>query len=135
FEGPGAGGDATASAVLADVIDVAAGRGGPPFGVAGDAVSGAHRADADTLSRSWYLRVLARDEPGVVAAIAVALRDQGVSIASMIQRGRGADGAAVPVAFILHEAALGAVRRATAQLGEAAGLLGAPQLMPIEPVA
>ena len=133
YEGAGAGGDATASAVLADLIDLAAGRAGPTFGAPAARLAPPHRADVETLHRAWYLRFTVRDEPGVMADVSAALRDEGVSIASMIQRARKPD-AAVSVAFVLHAAPLGAVRRAVARAAAFPFSLEPPQVMPIEPV-
>ena len=85
FEGPGAGPMPTASAVLADVLDVArdlvAGRQ-PIEAIAYRAVG---VCPASGTSARYYLRVTVTDRAGVLARLAGALGDQGISIASVIQ--------------------------------------------------
>ncbi len=102
LEGRGAGARPTASAVVADLMDLATGRVMPMFGVAVDALkplptapSGAHRS-------AYYIRLMVRDEPGVFADIAAVLRDKKVSMEQIIQRGR-APSETVPVVMTVHE--------------------------------
>lgn len=102
LEGRGAGARPTASAVVADLMDLATGRIMPMFGVAVDALkplptapSGAHRS-------AYYIRLMVRDEPGVFADIAAVLRDKKVSMEQIIQRGR-APSETVPVVMTVHE--------------------------------
>jgi homoserine dehydrogenase len=113
FSGRGAGEAPTASAVIADIVE-AASDGDQPSPVFGRPAAGlAKLAPADSKAgvSPWYLRFEVLDVPGVLAAIARHLADAGVSIESMIQRGR-APGEPVAIVMITHETAQGAVERA-----------------------
>ena len=89
FAGPGAGGEPTATAVLGDVIDAAREL------LAGAQVAPRIRFSPGELlafedvSTEWYLRLEVDDAPGVLARIAAAFGDAGVSIKSVRQEGRG----------------------------------------------
>ncbi|MCD6404230.1 MAG: homoserine dehydrogenase [Planctomycetes bacterium] len=112
--GQGAGRWPTASAVVADLIDVATGRAGTlsfgePRGVLGV------KSMSRMLAR-YYIRFQAIDRPGVLAGIAGVLGQEGISIAQAIQKGRR-EGQSVPVVIITHEAAEGAVQKALLQIG------------------
>ena len=138
FEGRGAGAGPTASAVVADLIDIARlgarGQVGPAFAMPVAALEAAHRTDAGTVRGRSYLRFTVADRPGVLAELTAAMRDGGVSIATMIQRGEGAsEGASggVFVAMTTHEAAASAVTAALARLDGSASVLGVPMVMPI----
>jgi homoserine dehydrogenase len=64
---------------------------------------------------SYYLRVMAQDRPGVLSKITGILGENDISIASVIQKGRGAR-AAVPVVMMTHEARERDMRRALGAL-------------------
>ncbi len=83
FCGPGAGGDATASAVLADLADLAAGTA-PVFALGNAA--GAVLASADKICCPRYLRLAAADRPGVLSALTGVLSRAGIGLAEVIQR-------------------------------------------------
>ncbi len=109
FSGPGAGGEPTATAVLGDVIDAArellAGvEVTPRLIIASGAI--VDMAEVDT---SYYLRMEVADSPGVLAAIASAFGESGVSIASVRQDGRGDDATLI---MVTHTATESAHRRA-----------------------
>src|SRR3546814_1592794 len=92
FQGSGAGDGPTASAVVADLIDVARGEYGPAFGMPVDSLDLLPKGDAGKRTGRVYLRFKVKDRPGVLAEIAAATRDAGVSIESMIQRGDSSNG-------------------------------------------
>ncbi len=102
FSGPGAGGEPTASAVLGDVIDAAreilsGSQVAPRIRFApGDIV------DFTEVATKWYLRLEVVDAPGVLAQIASAFGDAGVSIKSVWQEGRGEE---ATLLLVTHEAA------------------------------
>jgi homoserine dehydrogenase len=130
LQGPGAGGRATASAVLADVLDIAAGRSLPPIN-AGGANAGAPAVATkpmDGLYGRSYLRLQVADEPGVLAAIAGVFAQHQISIEALLQRPPATKPAGqlpptdVPIILILHPAAEPALAAATAALA------GLPQL-------
>jgi homoserine dehydrogenase len=100
FYGRGAGGAPTASAVLGDLIDAAANRAKGSHASVG-ALARARLRPIDEVRTAYYLNVDVRDRPGVLAAVAGAFGDHGVSIRSMEQEGLGAEARLV---FITHEA-------------------------------
>jgi len=84
--GPGAGGMATASAVVSDLADIARGVRTPPFGRPAARMSAIRRAPMQRHEGGYYIRLLARDRPGSAAAIARRLAQQQISIESIVQR-------------------------------------------------
>src|SRR4051794_5455630 len=68
--GPGAGGMATASAVVADIGDIARGVRTPPFGRATDRLAASKKAPMQRHEGGYYIRLLAKDQPGTIARIA-----------------------------------------------------------------
>src|SRR3546814_3217393 len=102
------GGGPTASAVVADLIDVARGEYGPAFGMPVDSLDRLPKGDAGKRTGRVYLRFKVKDRPGVLAEIAAATRDAGVSIESMIQRGESSNGG-VLVVIVTHAGALACV--------------------------
>ena len=129
-EGRGAGEGPTASAVVADLIDVARGANGPALGrpVARlRALSG----EAPARISAYYLRFNVLDVPGVLAEIATRLAESSVSIESMIQRGR-APGEPVSIVMITHECAETHVARALKVIAASDKVLGAPCMIPME---
>lgn len=129
LEGAGAGGGPTASAVVADIIDVARDEYGPAFAMPVDQLEAARGADAGARYGKTYLRLLVADRTGVLAEIAAAMRDAGVSVESFIQRGTQ-DGAAL-IAMVTHDGEWRAVADAADRLCASPHLLGKPMLMPI----
>ncbi len=88
FQGAGAGDGPTASAVVADLIDIARGDIGAPFSIPAAELEPAPPADSGHRTGKAYLRFTVADRPGTLAEIAAAMRDAGVSIESLIQKGR-----------------------------------------------
>ena len=131
FQGAGAGGGPTASAVVADLIDIARGEPGAPFSVpVADLVPTARAEGGDRTSRT-YLRFTVADRPGVLAEMTAAMRDAGVSIESLIQEGRPAEGGEVLVAMVAHEGPERNVRQALALLAGSASFTDRPLAMQI----
>jgi len=130
FEGRGAGEGPTASAVVADLIDIARGEYGPAFAM--PVASLAHPGTADPGKRIGraYLRFTVADRTGVLAELTAAMRDAGVSIESMIQRGE-APGGGVLVVMTTHEGPESAVSAALSALSGSPSLVGTPMMMPI----
>ncbi len=111
LEGRGAGARPTASAVVADIVDIAAGRYAPTFGIPATTLQTIPAAQRELLRGRYYIRLTVADRPGVFADIAAALRDENVSIEAVIQRVH-APGEAVPVVMTLHDTYEGAMLRA-----------------------
>lgn len=113
LQGSGAGERPTASAVVADIVDIAAGRTAPVFGVPAKRLKKNVRASLEKHSGPYYLRLMVWDRPGVMAEVTAALAKHGVSVASMIQHGRAeTEGGVVPVVFVTHETSAGAMSEA-----------------------
>ncbi|UOR16273.1 homoserine dehydrogenase [Qipengyuania aquimaris] len=131
FQGAGAGDKPTASAVVADLIEIARGQSGAPFSVPVASLQSCAEADpGDRVGRD-YIRFTVADRPGVLAEITAAMRDAGVSIESLIQRGRAAEGGDVQVAMVTHEGPERCVSEALALLEGSESLTASPLVMPI----
>ena len=137
--GPGAGGMATASAVVADIGDIARGVRTPPFGRATGGLAVSRKAPMQRHEGGYYIRLLARDRPGSAATIARRLAQQGISIESIVQRHAGTQGgsnpgkaAPVPVILITYATTEDAVRRALAAVRRDRVISGSPQVIRIE---
>jgi homoserine dehydrogenase len=132
LEGRGAGAGPTASAVVADLIDIARGRSTPVWGAAGAALSHAPSVPMAAHVGAYYLRLMVVDRPGVIADVTAALRDSGISLESMLQRGRS-PGEAVPVVLVTHETNEAAMRGALARIAALDAVLEEPAVIRIEP--
>jgi homoserine dehydrogenase len=131
LQGRGAGAFPTASAVAADLVDIAAGRIVATFGVPVAALQPIAGAPMERHHGAYYIRLMVLDQPGVIADVAAALRDQSVSMESMIQRGR-APGEAVPVVLTTHATVEADMRRALDAIGRLATVLEPPRMIRIE---
>jgi homoserine dehydrogenase len=78
-----------------------------------------------------YVRLMVLDQPGVMADVAAILRDENVSIESVLQRGRS-PGEVVPVILILHDAREGAMKRVLVSLEAMAPVVEPPRMIRIE---
>jgi homoserine dehydrogenase len=138
--GPGAGGMATASAVVADIGDIARGVRTPPFGRATERLAVSKKAPMQRHEGGYYIRLLARDRPGTAATIARRLAQQGISLEWIVQRHTGTQGGTkpdkttgpVPVILITYATTEDAVRRALAAVKRDRVISGAPQVIRIE---
>ncbi|MHA1151851.1 MAG: homoserine dehydrogenase, partial [Alphaproteobacteria bacterium] len=90
-EGAGAGAGPTASAVVADLMDIARGAVPPTFGVPAPELERLATLPIERHLGSHYIRLMVLDRPGVIADIAAALRDEQISVEAMLQRGRAPD--------------------------------------------
>lgn len=131
FSGRGAGEAPTASAVIADIVEAAAGSPTPVFGRPAASLAKLEPADGKEMECSWYLRFEVLDVPGVLAAITRHLADAGVSIESMIQRGRSAS-EPVAIVMITHESAQHAVERALKAIAASDKVRAKPCMIPME---
>lgn len=131
FQGAGAGDGPTASAVVADLIDIARGDIGAPFSIPVAELDRAAPASSDQRIGKAYLRFSVTDRPGVLAEITAAMRDAGVSIASMIQKGRTAPGGTEPVlvAIVTHEGPESAIAETLRLLEGSPSLVEPPLVM------
>jgi homoserine dehydrogenase len=87
YYGPGAGGDATASAVIANIIDIArGGKSTPMLGFSKPLERGLKLANIDEMQTKYYLRLDVEDKSGTLATVATILGNKNISIKSMIQK-------------------------------------------------
>ncbi len=120
--GPGAGGNATASSVIANMADIARdmilGAVGriSPYGFMDRARKKLPMMPVGDITGGYYLRFTVEDKPGVLAAIAGILGDNGISIDSVIQKGRS--GGMVPLVILTHHAKEQNVRTAMKKIGK-----------------
>jgi homoserine dehydrogenase len=138
--GPGAGGAATASAVVADIADVARGIRALPFGRPVERLRAIEKAPMERHEGGYYIRLMARDMAGTAATIATRLAEQKISIESIVQR--HADGvdavqmagkaAPVPVILITYATSEDAVYRALEAVQLDKVVSGRPQVIRIE---
>jgi homoserine dehydrogenase len=132
LEGRGAGAGPTASAVVADLIDIARGRLTPVWGASSDQLSHAPSVPMASHVGAYYLRLMVVDRPGVIAEVTAVLRDLGVSLESMLQRGRS-PGEAVPVVLVTHETGEAGMGEALRRIAALDAVLEEPTLIRIEP--
>jgi homoserine dehydrogenase len=131
LEGRGAGAGPTASAVVADLIDLARNRLTPVWGADTAGLSNAPSVPMSSHTGPYYLRLMVVDRPGVIADVTAVLRDLGVSLESMLQRGR-APGEAVPVVLVTHETVESSMREALTRIEALDAVLETPALIRIE---
>jgi homoserine dehydrogenase len=129
FQGAGAGDKPTASAVVADLVDIARKETGPAFAMPTAELEKLPRAASAHRINKTYLRMLVADRAGVLAEIAAAMRDAGLSIESLIQR-EIEDGSAL-LSLVTHEAREQAIIDTLATLSGSDSLLGEPMVMHI----
>jgi len=130
-EGRGAGAGPTASAVVADLVDIARGLEVPVFGVPVERLADHRIAPAEAHEGSYYIRLMVVDRPGVLAQIAAVLRDHEVSIEALIQRARNPE-QPVPIVLTSHETTEAAMTGALAAIGRLDSVLEPPRMIRIE---
>ncbi len=137
--GPGAGGAATASAVVADIADVARGIRAAPFGRPVEKLRTTEKAPMERHEGGYYIRLMARDHAGTAATIATRLAEQKISIESIVQRHpnggepkAAGKGSPVPVILITYATHEDAVHRALQAVQRDKVISGKPQVIRIE---
>jgi len=130
-EGHGAGAGPTASAVAADLIDIARGLKVPTFGVPADKLKSIPPVAMERHVGAYYIRLMVVDKPGVLADIAAALRDHSVSMESVLQRTRD-PGEAVPVVMTMHETEEASMTRALEEIAAIDAIVEPPCMIRIE---
>jgi homoserine dehydrogenase len=138
--GPGAGGRATASAVVADLGDIARGVRTAPFGRPSAKLLASKQAPKQRHEGGYYIRLAAVDRPGTFAAIAKLLAKEKISLESIMQRHGGVHGgddpkspdAPAPVILITYATSEDAVRRALKAIKSQGVIAGKPQVIRIE---
>jgi homoserine dehydrogenase len=140
--GPGAGGGATASAVVADIGDIARGVRAPIFGRPARELAASKKAPMQRHEGGYYIRLLALDRPGTFATIAKSLASEKISLESIVQRHPGprphggddpkSPEAPAPVILITYATTEDAVRRALKTIRRTGVIAGKPQVIRIE---
>jgi len=139
--GPGAGGDATASAVVADIADVATGNVQPLFGAPTDQLEKAQRAPMQRHEGGYYVRLTVHDRPGVAAGVATRMAEADISLESILQKRseiaatkdpHGRSGAPVPLVLITYAATEASIRSALEKITGDGLIAEPPQVIRIE---
>ncbi len=128
FQGAGAGDGPTASAVVADLIDIARGDRGTVFAMPADQMVRSERAESGNRTGKSYIRFVVADKPGVLAEITAAMRDAKVSIESLIQTEKTDEGS-VLIAMVTHRSLERDVIQSLEKLSDSDSLQGAPVVM------
>ncbi|MFO1173768.1 MAG: homoserine dehydrogenase [Paracoccaceae bacterium] len=132
LRGAGAGEGPTASAVLADVIEIARGTRLSTFGQPAATLVRPIAAKA-AAAAPYYLRMELADKPGALAKVATVLGDEGISIDRMRQYAH-ADSTVAPVLIVTHRCTRAAIGHALARLPATGVVLGEPVALRIESV-
>ncbi|MDH7795628.1 MULTISPECIES: homoserine dehydrogenase [unclassified Beijerinckia] len=135
--GPGAGGDATASAVVADIADVARGIRSAPFGLPVAQLQKAPRREMQRHEGGYYIRLSVADLTGAAAAIATRMAERKISLESIMQKPRGGrDGASsgdpVTVVLLTYATTEANIRAALDAALSDGYIVGHPQVIRIE---
>jgi homoserine dehydrogenase len=136
--GMGAGQMPTGSAIVADVVDIArnlvkgcSGRV-PSLSIPFDHLSPASIRPMEEVRLKYYFRFTVKDQPGVLSRISGILGDEQISIASVVQKGRGRESSSVPIVMVTHEAAEGQVRTALEKIDSQEFVLDRTMIIRIE---
>ncbi len=146
FEGMGAGEGATASSVVADIMNIASGAQYHPFTVPVKSLKSQPPASMKDLQTSYYLRLGVADRPGVLADITHIFRDEQISMRSFIQRdfdsfphpnplpeGEGKK-AAVQIIMTTHPTLERSMLKALSRIAQLKTVLETPRMIRIEEV-
>ncbi len=139
LSGPGAGGPATASAVVGDIVDIARGIRVPPLGRPVASLAPYRRAKMRAHEGGYYLRLMVRDRPGAFAAIAKCMADADISLESIVQRNRPPKSAprnhhdeVQAVTIITYETTEAAIAAVLERIESEGQISGKPKLIRIE---
>ncbi|GAB1256551.1 homoserine dehydrogenase [Aurantivibrio plasticivorans] len=122
YSGPGAGDEPTASAVVADIVDIArelavgSTLSVPHLGFGTDYVSKLNVQSMDETETGYYLRITAEDKPGVLSDITQILSKLGVSIEALIQKEAAEGLTVVPVILLTNRTQEGKMKQAIEQI-------------------
>ncbi len=131
YQGRGAGERPTASAVVSDLIDIARGNLLPAFGVPVRSMTNSSSTEMEEHESAYYVRLMVVDKPGVMADVAAILRDESVSLESVLQRGQD-PGEVVPVVLTTHVTVEGGMRRALKKIGDLELVVEPPLMIRVE---
>ena len=129
--GRGAGDGPTASAVVADIADLARGAAPPVFNLPVDRLTSIEPAPMGRHQGAYYIRLMVLDRPGVLADVSALMRDHDVSIEALIQRARN-PGEAVPIVLTTHETVEADMIGVLGKIGALEAVLEPPRMIRIE---
>lgn len=131
LQGPGAGQGATASAVLADICDIASERFSYMFNVPSAQLKKAAFVDMSEHEGRYYIRVTAEDKSGVLAAVSDVLRDEGISVDSILQKSV-IEGENAHIIVMTHKTSEQSIIKAVAKIAKEASVVENPNVIRIE---
>ncbi len=130
YYGPGAGGNATASAVVANIIDIVrSGKRSPMLGFNHPLEEGLRLKNRNDIRSKYYLRLRVSDKPGILAKITQLFADHAISIEAVIQRPSETECA--HLLFATHEASEKSIQELMAQLETLDAVLESPYMIRI----
>ena len=138
MSGPGAGGDATASAVAGDICDIAKSKPGhqhgPALGHPAHSLTPHEQVPMRAHEGGYFIRLTVIDKPGTMASIATRMAEQGISLESIVQRKAKGEEATeqAPIIMITHETTEQAIRNALKDMSSDGRLVGEAQMIRIE---
>ncbi len=131
YQGRGAGEGPTASAVVADLIDIARGHSGPAFFKPASTLVKAKPVSINQRKGAYYVRLHVKDRAGVIADITAALKQSNVSVETMLQKGTEQDGT-VYVVMVTHDTTEKAMKDALNRINELSSVIEKPLSIRIE---
>lgn len=129
--GRGAGAGPTASAVVADLIDLARGCRVPVFGIPASDLAEARWGDRGEVVDKFYVNLNVLDQPGVLADVSAIMRDHKVSMEAVMQKGHDPENP-VSIMIVTHETRQADICAALEAIGQLACTVEPPVLMRIE---
>ncbi len=132
YYGAGAGGDATASAVISDIIDIVRGNTNPMLGYKKPLESGLTLLPKEEIISHYYLRVSVEDKKGVLAEVTNLISSLDISIEAMMQKPDSDQDACVELLFITHECKEKQIREAISSLEKLSVVHGKVGMIRIE---
>ncbi|MGZ6027669.1 MAG: homoserine dehydrogenase [Caulobacteraceae bacterium] len=133
IQGPGAGAGPTAAAVAADIADVMTGARRPVFQRPADELEPFVQLEPSRHVSRAYMRLLVRDQPGVIAAVSETLAEAQVSIDSFLQK-PVEDAGGVPIVLTTHQAPESVLRQAVDRIGKLDAVVEPPRMLRIAPI-
>ncbi len=131
LSGAGAGAGPTATAIVADLVDIARGSNMRVFSMPVIQLRSQMSVIPDKCISGWYVRVQVKDQPGIISEISTILRDEAISIESLLQYGCS-DTDSVPVVLITHEVSETVIKRAMARIVKLSAVKEKPCCLRIE---
>jgi homoserine dehydrogenase len=140
MSGPGAGGDATASAVAGDICDIAKSKPGhqhgPALGQPAHSLLPHERSQMRAHEGGYFIRLTVQDKPGTMASIATRMAEQDISLESIVQRKpkskSGGENTQAPIILVTHKTTEQAIKAALEGVSSDGRLIGEAQMIRIE---